>query len=82
MKPVVACLSNVAASGGYCVAEAAHAIVAQPQTITGSIGGVSARFSLGPLLDSTCGAPRGRPGGVARHPLRGGAGARVLRGGR
>lgn len=51
VKPVVACLSNVAASGGYYVAAAAHAIVAQPQTITGSIGVVSARFALGPLLD-------------------------------
>ncbi|WP_438007797.1 signal peptide peptidase SppA [Sorangium sp. So ce321] len=51
VKPVVACMSNVAASGGYYVAAAAHAIVAQPQTITGSIGVVSARFALGPLLD-------------------------------
>ncbi|WP_437798545.1 signal peptide peptidase SppA [Sorangium sp. So ce693] len=51
VKPVVACLSNVAASGGYYVAAAAHAIVAQPQTITGSIGVVSARFALGPLLE-------------------------------
>ncbi|WP_437577921.1 signal peptide peptidase SppA [Sorangium sp. So ce887] len=51
VKPVVACMSNVAASGGYYVAAAAHAIIAQPQTITGSIGVVSARFALGPLLD-------------------------------
>ncbi|WP_438026879.1 signal peptide peptidase SppA [Sorangium sp. So ce233] len=51
VKPVVACMSNVAASGGYYVAAAAHAIVAQPQTITGSIGVVSARFALGPLLE-------------------------------
>lgn len=51
VKPVVACLSNVAASGGYYIAVAAHAIIAQPQTITGSIGVVSARFSLGPLFE-------------------------------
>ncbi|WP_437968332.1 signal peptide peptidase SppA [Sorangium sp. So ce260] len=51
VKPVVACMSNVAASGGYYVAAAAHAIVAQPQTITGSIGVVSARFAFGPLLE-------------------------------
>ncbi len=51
VKPVVACMSNVAASGGYYVAAAAHAIIAQPQTITGSIGVVSARFALGPLLE-------------------------------
>ncbi|HVY48496.1 MAG TPA: signal peptide peptidase SppA, partial [Minicystis sp.] len=50
VKPVVAYLSNVAASGGYYVAAGAHAIVAQPQTITGSIGVVAARFVVGPLL--------------------------------
>lgn len=37
-KPVVASLSNAAASGGYYVASAADAIVSQPQTLTGSIG--------------------------------------------
>lgn len=50
-KPVVAYLSNVAASGGYYVAAAARVIVAQPQTVTGSIGVVSARLVLGGLLD-------------------------------
>lgn len=50
-KPVVAYMSNVAASGGYYVAAAAHAVVAQPQTVTGSIGVVSARFTVGPLLE-------------------------------
>ncbi len=37
-KPVVASLSNAAASGGYYVASAADTIVSQPQTLTGSIG--------------------------------------------
>ncbi len=37
-KPVVAHLAGVAASGGYFVAAPANAIVAQPLTITGSIG--------------------------------------------
>lgn len=37
-KPVVASLGGVAASGGYYVASACHAIVANPGTITGSIG--------------------------------------------
>ncbi len=37
-KPVVASLSDMAASGGYYVASAADAIVSQPQTLTGSIG--------------------------------------------
>jgi protease-4 len=37
-KPVVAYMSGVAASGGYFVSAPAHHIVAQPLTITGSIG--------------------------------------------
>jgi protease-4 len=37
-KPVVASFSDVAASGGYYVAAGADRIVAQPATITGSIG--------------------------------------------
>lgn len=49
-KPLVACMANVAASGGYYVAAAAHEIVAQPTTITGSIGVVAARIVLAPLL--------------------------------
>lgn len=49
-KPVVACMANVAASGGYYVAAPAARIIAQPTTITGSIGVVAARLSLDPLL--------------------------------
>jgi protease IV len=37
-KPVVASMADVAASGGYFVSMAADKIVAQPGTITGSIG--------------------------------------------
>ncbi len=37
-KPVVVSMGDVAASGGYFVAMAADAIVAQPATVTGSIG--------------------------------------------
>ncbi len=37
-KPVVVSMGDVAGSGGYFVAMAADAIVAQPGTITGSIG--------------------------------------------
>jgi protease-4 len=37
-KPVIASMGDVAASGGYYVACAAHDIVAEPNTITGSIG--------------------------------------------
>ena len=38
IKPVVASLGSVAASGGYYIASAASHIVANPGTITGSIG--------------------------------------------
>jgi protease IV len=38
LKPVVVYMSNVAASGGYYVSAPANAIVAQPMTLTGSIG--------------------------------------------
>ena len=37
-KPVIASMGNVAGSGGYFIAMGADAIVAQPGTITGSIG--------------------------------------------
>jgi protease-4 len=49
-KPTVAYFANVAASGGYYVAAGAHAIVAEPTTITGSIGVVAAHLVLSPLL--------------------------------
>jgi protease-4 len=37
-KPVIASMGDVAASGGYYVASAAHDIFVEPNTITGSIG--------------------------------------------
>ena len=37
-KPVIASMGNIAGSGGYFVSMAANKIVAQPGTITGSIG--------------------------------------------
>src|SRR5437899_2386932 len=39
-KPVIASLGSVAASGGYYVASAANKILADPGTITGSIGAI------------------------------------------
>ena len=45
-KPVIASMSDVAASGGYYIAMPAHAIVAQPGTLTGSIGVVSIKFVI------------------------------------
>lgn len=41
-KPVIVSMGNVAASGGYYIAAPASKIVAQPTSVTGSIGVVSA----------------------------------------
>lgn len=41
-KPVLASMSDVAASGGYYIATACDTIIAHPLTITGSIGVISA----------------------------------------
>ncbi len=40
-KPVIVSMGNVAASGGYYISAPATKIVAQPSTVTGSIGVVS-----------------------------------------
>ena len=50
-KPVIAYLSNVAASGGYYVAAPARSIIAKPQAVTGSIGVVATHFVLRGLLE-------------------------------
>jgi protease-4 len=49
-KPVVCCMANVAASGGYYVAAPAHKIVCEAVTITGSIGVVGTRLTMEPLM--------------------------------
>jgi len=49
-KPVVVSMGDVAASGGYFISMAADAIVAQPGTITGSIGVLSGKPVLSELL--------------------------------
>ena len=50
-KPVVVSMGDVAASGGYYIAMSGDAVVAYPNTITGSIGVVSARPNLKGLYD-------------------------------
>ncbi len=50
-KPVVASMSDVAASGGYYISMAAKKIYAEPATITGSIGVVGGKIVLGGLFD-------------------------------
>lgn len=63
-KPLVVSMSDVAGSGGYYIACGADSIVAQPGTITGSIGILTAHISIGKLLKKigvgTDGLGRGR----------------------
>jgi protease IV len=49
-KPVVISMGALAASGGYYVACAADRIVAQPGTLTGSIGVLTGKVSIGKTL--------------------------------
>ena len=51
VKPIVASMSDVAASGGYYIAMPAHHIVAEPATLTGSIGVVAVKFVLDGTFD-------------------------------
>ena len=48
-KPVIVSMGNTAASGGYFVALPAQTIVAQPGTITGSIGVLAGKMATGGL---------------------------------
>jgi protease-4 len=50
-KPVVVSMGDVAASGGYLIATAAHAVVAEATTLTGSIGVIGGKMNLSALLD-------------------------------
>jgi protease IV len=50
-KPVVVSMGDYAASGGYYVSMASDLIVAEPGTLTGSIGVFSGKFNLRGLYD-------------------------------
>src|SRR5947209_18438173 len=50
-KPVVASMSDVAASGGYYISMAAGKIYAEPGTLTGSIGVVGGKLVLGGVYE-------------------------------
>ena len=45
-KPVIISMGNLAASGGYFVSAPAHKIVAQPGSVTGSIGVAGGKLAL------------------------------------
>ncbi|MGH7780913.1 MAG: signal peptide peptidase SppA [Candidatus Binataceae bacterium] len=47
-KPVVISMSGYAASGGYWISTPAAAIIADPGTITGSIGVLGGKFNIAP----------------------------------
>jgi protease IV len=51
VKPVIVSMGNVAASGGYYIAVPGDVIVAEPGTITGSIGVVTGKFVIKGTLE-------------------------------
>lgn len=50
-KPIIASMADVAASGGYYMSMACQKIVAEPLTLTGSIGVVTGKFNLSELYE-------------------------------
>src|SRR5690606_15566446 len=54
-KPVIVSMGGYAASGGYWLATAADTIVADPLTLTGSIGVFSIFFDAGDLFEDKLG---------------------------
>lgn len=67
-KPVVVSMATLAGSGGYYIACPADVIVAQPATITGSIGVVAGKVVISDLLERHLGLTTGavEHGGSAR----------------
>jgi protease-4 len=67
-KPVIASMSDVAASGGYYISMAAKKIYADPGTLTGSIGVVGGKIAIRGLLEKagvhTDGISRGANSGL------------------
>lgn len=55
VKPVIVSMGEVAASGGYYISAPADTIVAQPNTITGSIGIFGLWFNVKELLNEKLG---------------------------
>ena len=50
-KPLIVSMGDLAASGGYYIAMPGHVIVAQPGTLTGSIGIYTGKFAYGGTLE-------------------------------
>jgi len=68
-KPVIASMSDVAASGGYYISMPCRRIFAEPGTLTGSIGVVGGKMSLKGLYDKV---------GITTETLSRGANANIL----
>jgi protease-4 len=68
LKPVVASMGSMAASGGYYIACTADRIIAQPCTLTGSIGVFGGKVVIEKLLSNlsihVAGEERGRRAGI------------------
>ena len=67
-RPLVTSMSDLAASGGYYIAIPGDVIVAQPATLTGSIGIYSGKMAIGGALDKI---------GVGRDAVTSGANADI-----
>lgn len=67
-RPVVTSMGNVAASGGYWIAATSDAIIAEPTTITGSIG----IFGQIPTFEKTLAMAGVHSDGLSTGPLMGG----------
>jgi protease IV len=63
-KPVVACMMDVAASGGYYLAMGADRVYAHPSTVTGSIGVIMSLYNASGLFEKI---------GLASNPIKSGA---------
>ncbi len=66
VKPVIASMGDVAASGGYYIAAPCNRIFARSQTITGSIGVYALSYSTQKLLEEQIGVNYDR---VTTHPM-------------
>lgn len=65
-RPIVVSMSDLAASGGYYIAMPAHVIVAEPGTLTGSIGIFGGKIAIGGTLEKL---------GIATETIRSGRNA-------
>jgi protease-4 len=70
VKPVVVSMSDLAASGGYYIAATAESIVAEPATLTGSIGVVAGKLVTRRFEEELL--------GMTHDPLRRGANAGIF----